>query len=61
MVAHAFDLNPQEAEVGRIGGQPGLCSEFKDCQNHMVGSCLKKQIQTDKNKNKTSKIHSKIL
>lgn len=54
MVAHAFDLNPQEAEVGRIGGQPGLCSEFKDCQNHMVGSCLKK-TNTNRQKQKQNK------
>jgi hypothetical protein len=43
MVAHAFNLNTQEAEAGRLGvqGQPGLQSKFQNSQGYTEKPCLR--------------------
>ena len=45
VMAHAFNLSPQEAEAGRslwVQDQPGLQIEFQDSQDYTEKPCLKK-------------------
>jgi hypothetical protein len=56
MVAHAFNLSTREAEAGKFLslGQPGLQSEFQDCQGYTEKPCLKK-TKNQKPKKQTNK------
>jgi hypothetical protein len=49
VVAHAFNPSTQEAEVGRVRGQPGLQSEFQDSQGCTEKPCLKKTKKQQQN------------
>jgi hypothetical protein len=51
VMAHTFNPNTWEAEVGRFRGQPGLQSEFQDSQGYTEKLCLK----TPKTKNQKKK------
>jgi hypothetical protein len=52
MVAHAFNLNTQEAEAGRVSGQPRLHSEKILSQNKSTTSLTLLQNQTKPNQTK---------
>ena len=51
VVVHAFDSSTQKAEAGgslRVGGQPGLQSEYQDSQGYTEKPCLENKIKQNK-------------
>jgi hypothetical protein len=52
VVAHACNPSTQEAEAGRVRGQPGLQSESQDSQGYTEKPCLGKKKKKKKKKTK---------